>query len=195
MGLIVLIGVLLLVAILTPAVLDRVEGARRTQAIANGRDIVSDIVAAEFAAPYAPPGESVAMPRDESTTSEFLTRMVSEGHLQDDPRQFAAHGVSPAETPVSADRPLRSQNNAWRIVVGHDVHTDPPNLPMLITRNLTQSTLADPPQLSDQPPFGLKGAVVVSLSGAARSIEADALEDEWRRLTGPAPPPHPILPP
>ncbi len=135
------------------------------------------------------------MPGDEATTAEFLTRLAVERDLGWDKSYFAPRGVRPAEGPVSTADPLRSENNAWRIVTGLDFHSSPPNLPLLITRNLVQPTLADPPQLSRQRPFGRRGAVVIRLNGTAQFISADNLESEWRRLVGPDPPPNPILPP
>ncbi len=177
LGVLAVVGLpilLLVAAILTPAVLGGLARAQRTEMIANGRAIGQAAVVADMEG-------LLPLPADEATSAAYLTALVAEGRLNVGRGFFSGPRMPSGKGPVSRADPLRSEENAWRVVVG--IKPDhPATTPFLVTRNFVPSTLGERPRLSDQSPFGREGVVVVAVGGSAMFLSADQLDEEWSAL-------------
>ncbi len=180
LGVLAVVGIPLLLvfaAILAPAVLGGLARAQRTEMIANGRTIsqavLSTYIGKNF--PYA------VYVEDEETTAEYLTTLVTDGYLGVDRGFFSGPRMPSGKGPISREAPLRSEENAWRIVT-RVWGEDPAVTPLLVTRNFASDTLDERPRLSDEPPFGRQGVVVATVGGSAMFLPADRLDEEWAAL-------------
>ncbi len=198
------LAVLMLLGLLAmPVVLHIRKSLQRIDMLANGRYIVPAAYGANY--PLTSDGQRfgrahgaprpVPLPRDEATTAEYFTKLVVEGHFPVERKVFSGPGLRPDTGPITYAQPLRSEENAWRIVAGLDAETTPNSTPFLLSRNLVQKTLGDPPKLADVPPFGLEGAVVWTFNGGGSFIRAGDLEEVWAELVPEDLRHLPILPP
>lgn len=113
-----------------------------------------------------------------STSTEYFTSLVtSSGGNAQGYSIFAAPGITPCNG--TNDAMFKAENNAWCVVA--DLRdTDPDDTPFLFTRNLRIPGLAAFKQggrawLSDDPPFGRTGVLVVAKGGAARVLKPEEL--------------------
>ena len=116
------------------------------------------------------------------SSTAYITNVVSRGAIRhDDYSLFSAPGIT-AYRGTNAGW-FKAENNAWCVVADlSDNAAD--NTPFLITRNLNVSSLAElkgkvGDQLSDEPPFGRKGVVIISKGGAANIVKPDMLWSDF----------------
>ena len=165
----------LLAAILIPAVRSALDSAGMVATVANGANIYKSAFAGQMdaAAPGdAPPGWPG---KDEYRTStEYFIHLVESGTLAVSYDFFAAPGIPAAKSAEARD--FTAENNAWRLVLG--LADAPEGTPFLFTRNYDPIAWPrgnEPLVLTDQPPFGKKGVVVVMKGGAAFTLRGHQL--------------------
>ena len=114
---------------------------------------------------------------DFATSTAVLTYLVECGALRTDYSFFSAPGLTPYRGTNAAF--FRGENNAWCVVA--DIRDNNSNrMPYLFTRNLKISSLAElkgrvAEQLSDEPPFGHRGATVIFTDSKAQFLAFDML--------------------
>ena len=120
---------------------------------------------------------------DFPTSTAVFTNLVDSGALRRDYSFFSSSGLTPLESTNAAL--FHPGNNAWCFVA--DLNDDAPDqIPVLFTRNLCVSNLAElqgrvGDQLSDDPPFGRKRVAMVFKGGYAQILKPDML---WSNLLG-----------
>ena len=166
-------------AIALPAIDRAATSAGLVQTVSNGANIYKAVFAAQISNLVLGNGDP-GWPRKGQyrTTTEFFVELVESGALQVTYDFFAAPGLPPARS--SDPRDFKAENNAWRMVLGLD--NAPEGTPFLFTRNCDIDALRagdDPIILSDEPPFGKKGMVVVLKGGAAFFLKGDQLRNSF----------------
>ena len=119
-----------------------------------------------------------------TTSTAFFTNLVSgTAALKVNYAFFAARGLKPYAGTNAAL--FNAENNAWCVVADLG-DTTPDSVLFLFTRNVCANSLADlrgrvGETLRNEPPYGKKGAVVVSRSGVAQMLKPDML---WSNVLG-----------
>jgi len=177
----IVFSLLLLPAILLPAISNALQTGKMTGTLNNGKQI--------FTAQFARSLDGVVTGKDSGwpkavefpTSTAFFTNLVGSGALKVDYSFFAASGITPYK---GTDGNLfKAENNAWCVVA--DVgDQDPDQTPLLFTRNLRINSLAEAQpnrrvELSDDPPFGRRGVVVVYKGGAAILFRPEQLTSNF----------------
>lgn len=171
-------------AIVLPAVDKASDSAEQVQVVSNGANIYKAVFASQI--------QDLVLGSDRSewprkgqyrTTTEFFVELVGSGTINAAFDVFAAPGLPPARSSDPLD--FKAENNAWRMVLGLD--DAPEGTPFLFTRNYDPKTLVagdDPIVLSDEPPFGKKGMVVVLKGGSAFFLKGDQLRNSFFNPAG-----------
>ena len=148
--------------------------ARMTSTLSNGRIIFLSIFAEDLDRMQESDPRLHLYPsrRDYANSTAFFEAMVREGIIETDFSFFTAPRL-----PVSTGTYLLPEGNAW--VVTADLDRDsPPDVPAMFTRNVDIDHLPPAgvaPPLSDEPPFGKRGCIVVYMGGSAKRLLADDL--------------------
>jgi hypothetical protein len=117
-----------------------------------------------------------------TNSTAFFTNLFS-AHTSNEYHQlFDAPGFNLHEGTNAA---LNAENNAWCVVADLTDKT-PDSVPFLLTRNVRAHSLADlrgrvGETLLNEPPYGKKGAVVVSRGGVSQMLKPDML---WSNILG-----------
>ena len=164
---------LILNAVLIPSIGHATQKAKMTSAAQAGQLLRHQIMSEGVSK-----GSSVwPSSQDSSSTAYFIKLMGSDRDM--DYSMFAASGIPPCK---SGDSSLfKAENNAWCVVadlggMGSE------ETPLMFTRNLRIDSLAQdlsPASLSDEPPFGRSGVVVVYARGAVKILRPDELAEKF----------------
>ncbi len=92
---------------------------------------------------------------------------------------FSAPGIKKAHTVDGAL--FTSEHNAWCIVTDM-LFAYPDDTPVLFTRNLLLHSLDGTPELTDSPPFGKQGVLVVMKTGQGRILREEEIEPFFRKF-------------
>lgn len=167
----------LLAAILLPAVTHARTAAGMVATVSNGANIYKSAFAARMDAPgtdeNAPFWPAKGAYR---TSTEYFIHLVEDNIMTVSYDFFSAPGIPPAKS--SDPRDFTAENNAWRLVLGLD--DAPEGTPFLFTRNCDPGTLPAGENtllLTDNPPFGRKGVVVVLKGGSAFTLKGLQLKN------------------
>ena len=171
-------------AVLLPAADRAAESAEQIQVVSNGANIYKAVFAAQMNTLVLGNGQAEWPQKGQYRTStEFFVELVESGTLPVTYDFFAAPGLPPACSSNPCD--FKAENNAWRMVLGLD--NAPEGTPFLFTRNFDPGALLsddDPIVLSDEPPFGKKGIVVVLKGGSAFFLKGDQLRNSFFNPAG-----------
>jgi prepilin-type N-terminal cleavage/methylation domain-containing protein len=184
--LVVITIIMSLAGLLYPAIRLIMFKGRVTTATARGRGLHDALLAAEIDDDNVMPRSKGVRAYANSTdywkwtvTNEILDVTFDYFSGKDMP---ACAGLDPAQ--------FTEEHNAWCIVA--DVNDSTRTMtPVLFTRNLAITSLSDEPVLTDDPPFGKKGVVVVTKGGSARFLEPAELAESFN----PAKAANPVLRP
>lgn len=171
----ILILLLPLAAILVPAVNKALTSAAMVQTVSNGANIYK-AAAHDYTADWPKKGQY-------RTSTEYFKHLVESGDLPVSYAFFSARGIPDANSTDPQD--FTAENNAWRVVLGLD--NAPEGTPFMFTRNYNPSELNsgdDPIVLSDEPPFGKEGLIVVLKGGSAYSLKKNQLNNEYFNPAG-----------
>ena len=167
--LVVIAIIAILAAMLMPAVSDAIKKGRMTACAGNGKSIYQALVAAGTT------GDDDALPISTgpnafATSTDFFRWMVTNGVVDSTFALFSAPGLKTCHTAVGAD--FTEAGNAWCITA--DLGRGRNDAPLLFTRNIGLRTLNLPAResLTEDAPFGLDGAAVVTRSGSANVYKA-----------------------
>jgi len=110
-----------------------------------------------------------------STSSAFFTNLVGKGAMHVDYSFLAAPGVTPYRGTNGAM--FKAKNNAW-CVVADIKESDPDRMPVLFTRNLCVTNLAElhgriRDQLSTDAPYGGRVLILINKDGEAFKLNPD----------------------
>ena len=80
---------------------------------------------------------------------------------------------------------LTAENNEWCIVANSTLDAFYSNVPVLFTRNLNVSNLSDSVTnaLTDEPPFGKRGVVIITHGGFASFLNQEELIEYWKTFS------------
>jgi len=187
--LLVVIGILLILAsLIVPITQKAIRKGRLLDALNNGQNIYRSLMIANLDGQAVFPVSGGNTAYDNST--DFWKWMVENEIIDVDFSRFSAHGLpvyhglDPAE--------FMANNNAWCITADiTDATRDV--TPVIFSRNLDIASLGDPldDALTDVPPFGESGVVVVRKGGDAAVLMAGDLETAFN----PAEAENPVLRP
>ncbi len=156
-------------AILLPAIGKATTTAAMVQTLSNGKFIYLSAFAGQMnEAVETKSLEETGFPKvgQYSTSTEYFKHLVESGIMNVSYDFFAAPGIPACKSIHAAD--FKAENNAWCVVLG--LNDAPEGTPFLFTRNFHPEALQagdGPIELTDEPPFGNKGVVVVLKGGAA----------------------------
>lgn len=171
--LLVVIGIIaLLFTLVSPQVNKARFKSKLTQSASKAREIVSAIIASEGTSRFS---RGTAWPSSDaedaaSSSTEFLAKLVEDGHLDVDYGWFAGPGMPQArnrEEFISGG----SKYNAWCIMLNIN-DTTPGNYPVVFTRNLTSIGSGGSLTFDEKAvPFGNKGFAFATKNGEGVSVE------------------------
>ena len=118
---------------------------------------------------------------DESfkTSTDFLRCFVTSGYMNVTFEFFSAAGSK--RPPNNAPENFTSEYNAWCIVA--DITSDTSdNAPVLFTKNLMLNSLDEQPVLTDSPPFGKQGVIIIQKNAKARILKGADIESYFTGL-------------
>lgn len=165
-------------AVVLPAFGKAHATAALTQAVSNGHNIYLCAFANQINSSVLGDDGNLPFPKvgQYNTSTEFFIDLVESGRMNVGYDFFAARGIPGAKSTNSAD--FNAENNAWCVVLG--LEDAPDGTPFMFTRNYAPAALQagdDPIVLTDQPPFGKDGLVVVLKNGAAFYLKNDRLKN------------------
>jgi len=163
--------VAMVAAILTPAISQASTRAGMVQTVANGAWIYKLIYAQRIDYPVLS-DKKPTFPKvgEYSTSTECFIHLVESGAMDVSYDYFAAPGIPACKS--SDPRDFKAENNAWCVVLG--LEDAPEGTPFMFTRNYHPETLQSgdgPIVLTDEPPFGKDGMVVILKGGSAFSLK------------------------
>lgn len=178
----------MLAAILIPAVSKATTSAGMVKTVSNGENIYQAAFAGQMDAVMLG-NDAAGWPKtgEYRTSTEYFIHLVTSGVLNVSYDFFAAPGVPPAKT--SDPRKFTAENNAWRLVLGLDKAGE--GTPYLFTKNYDPTRLPgenEPIGLTDSPPFGRQGMVVVLKGGSAFTLKGNQLKSDFFNPAGTPPP-------
>ena len=168
----------MIAAILLPAIGKATAAAAMVQAVANGRNIYLCAFANQINSSVIGDDGNLPFPKvgQYATSTEFFIDLVESGRMNVSYDFFAARGIPGAKSTNSGD--FKAENNAWCIVLG--LEDAPDDTPFMFTRNYAPDALQSgdaPLVLTDQPPFGKDGLVVVLKNGSAFTLRKNQLNN------------------
>jgi len=104
------------------------------------------------------------------TSTQFLQWLMENKIFSVEPNFFSEPGLPPGR----GDE-LKSECNAWCVVELSGHAPDAPDIPILFSRNLKITRLDDPVEgaLSDEPPFGRRGVVLITHRGRSHVLRGE----------------------
>ena len=157
------------------------EKRQMISVMSNGRNIFLSLFARQNA---TSPWSSEYYPKSSgpfsfASSTEYLRAVVTSGCMNVSYAFFSAPGIPSAHSTNPSD--FLSFNNAWCVVADISQGT-PDNCPFLFTRNLTITSLDQAPILTDAPPFGRKGVVVIMKNGGGLLLNAEGARSYFEGL-------------
>lgn len=157
------------------------EKQQMISVMSNGQNIFLSLFARQneispWSSDYYPKSSG---PFSFASSTEYLRAVVTSGCMNVSFAFFSAPGISSTHSTNPGD--FHSSNNAWCVVTDIS-HETPDNCPFLFTRNLTITSLDQAPILSDAPPFGRKGVVVIMKNGGGLVLNADGARSLFSEL-------------
>lgn len=186
--LVVIAIIAILAALLFPAVQAALNKGRMAKALNNGRNLYQSLLAAEIDGARVFPKSTGAQTFANST--DYWIWAVSNQYVDVPFDFFSAYGLAAARG-LDASQ-FTADHNAWCITLDITDSTRTAT-PVLFTRNLEINNLNDSLNgaLTENPPFGKLGVIVVNKGGGANIYKEGDLEDAFN----PADEDNPVLRP
>ena len=172
--LVVIVILLILAALLTPHVMEAMKRGRMTEAANNGKVIGTSLLMAELDGNVVMPSTSQPF----TTSTEFFKWVITNDVVDATFGMCWAHGM---KRYAGVDPTKFSEtNNAW-CVVANVSESDSSTMPIMFTRNLNINSLSDSLDgaLTDAPPFGKSGVIVVRKDCSVTILSAADLNDTF----------------
>jgi prepilin-type N-terminal cleavage/methylation domain-containing protein len=177
--LVVIVILLVLAAMMMPHLMDALLQGRLTETANNGKVIGTSLLIAELNGNITMPSTTATEPF--LTSTDFFKWAITNGIVDSTFRVCWAKGMDlyNGVDPVK----FTEKNNAW-CVVADISESDSSMMPVMFTRNLNIASLADPLEgaLTDAPPFGKHGVVVVRKDLSVTIIAAADLAEAFNPL-------------
>ncbi len=173
------IAILLHAWLLGPAINSTLLTSKMTGTLCNGKQIFRAMIAQNLN--YSSSNNVSSWPQSSNyaTSTAVFTNLVGNGVISIDYALFSASGLMFCKETNAAL--FEAGANAWCIVA--DINdSDSDQAPLLFTRNLKISSLAEfkgSEQLTDDPPFGRQGVVVIFKGGAATIMKPEMLASNF----------------
>jgi prepilin-type N-terminal cleavage/methylation domain-containing protein len=174
--LVVIAIIAILAALLFPAIQAALNRARMARALNNGKNLYQTLLAAEI------DGDRV-FPRSAglqtfATSTDYWIWAVSNQYVDVPFDFFSAYGLEVAQGMDPSQ--FTADHNAWCITLDITDSTRTAT-PVLFTRNLEVDNLNDPLNgaLTENPPFGKLGVIVVNKGGGAKIYKEGDLADAF----------------
>jgi len=170
----------IIAAIMIPAVSKALTSAAMVSTVANGHNIYRSAFANQFTTSMPGDNGNLPFPKvgEYSTSTEYFIHLVESGVMNVGYDFFAAKGIPGAKSMDPRD--FKAENNAWCVVLG--LEDAPEGTPFMFTRNCDINTLQSgdgPIVLTDEPPFGKDGMVVILKGGSAFTLRGDQLRNSF----------------
>lgn len=174
--LVVIAIIMLLVAIMTPVIGNAMRKAQMVQTLNNGKQIHLGLVSHQLDRRNIYP--KTMGPGAFANTTDYWKWAITNKLLDADFSLFTAHGLL-AYRGIDPAR-FTADYNAW-CIVGDVSETARSIMPFLFTRNLNIASLQENPadRLTEAPPFGSGGVVVIKLGGDGNIYDRLALEEAF----------------
>ncbi len=180
--LVVIAIILILAAILTPAVLGGLARARRTEMIANGRSIAQAMTGGSLQDPLVTATGSMPPANTTLNSHQFFHGLVTNGYLNVQAGFFGGAGVPKESGPATA---LTADGNAWQVIAGLSAE-EAATTPLVVTKNIpttyNQLNNTAPDPLQNIQPFRLDGLVVATVGGSALFMTPEVIRSEWTNM-------------
>lgn len=113
------------------------------------------------------------------SSTDYLRCVVTSGYMTVEFSFFSAPGFTPPHD--LAPEHFTSEYNAWCVVA--DISpSSADTAPVLFTKNLMLNSLDERPHLSDTPPFGKRGVIVIQKDATGRILKEDDIEGYFSTL-------------
>jgi len=114
-----------------------------------------------------------------SSSTDYLRCVVTSGYMAVEFRFFSAPGFMPPHD--LAPEQFSSDYNLWCVVA--DISpSSADTAPVLFTKNLMLNSLAERPILSDTPPFGKRGVIVIQKNAKGRILKEAEIDGYFTKL-------------
>jgi len=174
--LVVIAIISILAALLFPVVKDALNKGRMTRALNNGRNLYQSLLAAEIDGARVFP--KTAGQQTFANSTDYWIWAVSNQYVDVPFDFFSAYGLEVVKGMDPSE--FTADGNAWCITLDITDSTRTAT-PVLFTRNLEIDSLNEPlaGALTDNPPFGKLGVIVVNKGGGARILKESDLEEAF----------------
>jgi len=162
--------------------------AGQMRMVMNGRQLYRDMMARLLTGPGAGPVVWPDGTRFQTSTAYFKALFVErQGEAPVFTSSFSAPGL-PRVSGFGVDA-LTKENNAWSVVAAGDQAISMSGRPLLLSRNVAATNLLQlhgqiVSSLSDMPPFGRKGAAIVTSDGSVRVLDKEGVAGTWEEVLG-----------
>ncbi|MDA0577223.1 MAG: type II secretion system protein [Verrucomicrobia bacterium] len=164
----------ILVGLLIPAIQKALMKARMTEALRNGHSVYQELVAASLDGTTILPRSTG--PDAFATSTDYWKWAISNNYVDAGFEIFGAYGLPKAGGVDPAG--FSADNNAW--CISADLAPSERSVtPIMFSRNVDATRLLASPALTDEEPFGLRGALVISVGGSARIIRQADMEKNF----------------
>jgi prepilin-type N-terminal cleavage/methylation domain-containing protein len=170
--LVVIAIIAVLAAIMFPAIQGAIVKGQMMDTMANGRSIGQTLLAAEMS--HSNPWPTSSGQGSYANSTDYWRWMVSNQVVDVTFAFFSAHGLPSYRGLDPAE--FKPEQNAWCIAA--DLSNNSRSMtPVLFTRNLEIATLDAPlaTALTENPPYGLRGVIVVRKDNSASILENEDL--------------------
>ena len=175
----ILIALGLVVALLAFMGKQRLYDRKLISTMANGINIYKSIALNESS-------DNITLPLPQSTgdtifrsSTDYLRCVVTSGYMAVEFGFFSAPGFMPPHD--LAPEQFSSDYNVWCVVA--DISpSSADTAPVLFTKNLMLTALNERPRLTDAPPFGKHGVIVIQKDATGRILKEDEIEGYFSSL-------------
>ena len=113
------------------------------------------------------------------SSTDYLRCVVTSGYMAVEFGFFSAPGFMPPHD--LAPEQFSSDYNIWCVVA--DISSSSADTaPVLFTKNLLLTALDERPRLTDTPPFGKRGVIVIQKNATGRILKEDKIEGYFSSL-------------
>ena len=175
----ILIALALVVALLAFIGKQRLNDRKMISTMASGINIYKALFSNEAIDTRTFPLPQSSGDATFKTSTDFLRCFVTSGYMTVEFRYFSDPDFMPPHN--LAPEQFKSDYNVWCVVA--DISpSSADTAPVLFTKNLMLTSLNERPRLTDAPPFGKRGVIVIQKDATGRILKEDEIEGYFSSL-------------